>query len=496
MSGVEGSLCLPAALAAGLTLSACAVGPNFFSPEAPEAERITEAPLPAETESADTTGGAAQKFIQGADVPGRWWTLYKSGELDTLVDEALRANPDLEAQQAALRQAQQNYYAAQGALFPQVDANASVFRQRLGTAQFGSGSASASLFTLYNASVSVSYLLDVFGGTRRAVESAGAAAEAEEFRLQASYLTVTSNVVTGAIQEASLRAQIAATRDIIRALRQELGVLNQQYELGAISRADVLSQQSLLAQTEATLPALEQQLAQTRNQLAALIGRVPSKGNIAAFDLGKLHLPTDIPVSLPSKLVEQRPDVRAAEAALHQASAEVGVATANLLPQITLSASYGGQALSTADLFSAPAVTWSLGASIVQAIFHGGTLWYRRGAAKAAYERAFAQYKSTVLAAFADVANALRALQSDAEALKANVLAEKSARERLFLTQEQFRAGAVPYLSVLDAQRTWQQARIVLVQAQAARYADTAALYVALGGGWWNTPAPTGEPTS
>jgi NodT family efflux transporter outer membrane factor (OMF) lipoprotein len=484
---------VPAILA--LALSACAVGPDFVRPDAPEAERVTEEPLPPQTESADTTGGAAQKFVHGADVPGRWWVLYKSKELDALVDEALRANPDLEAQQAALRQAQQNYYAAQGALFPQFDATAGVTRQRVSLATSGASGpvTGGSIFTLYNASVNVSYVLDVFGGTRRAVESAGAAAEAEEFGLQASYLAVTSNVVTGAIQEASLRAQINATRDIIRAQRQELAVLDQQFQLGAISRADVLSQQSLLAQTEAALPVLEQQLAQTRHQLAALIGRVPSRSNIAAFDLAKLQLPTDIPVSVPSKLVEQRPDVRAAEAVLHQASAEVGVATANLLPQVTLSASYGGQALSTADLFSAPAATWSLGANLIQAIFHGGTLWYRRGAAKAAYERAFAQYKSTVLAAFADVANALRALQSDAEALKATVVAERSARERLYLTQEQFRAGAVAYLSVLDAQRTWQQARISLVQAQAARYADTAALFVALGGGWWNAPAPTGE---
>jgi NodT family efflux transporter outer membrane factor (OMF) lipoprotein len=239
---------------------------------------------------------------------------------------------------------------------------------------------------------------------------------------------------------------------------------------------------------------LEQQLTVTRNQLATLIGRVPSQGGIAQFDLAKLELPKDIPVSVPSKLVEQRPDVRAAEATLHQAAAEVGVATANMLPQITLSASYGGQALAAGDLFSAPAVAWSLGASVLQTIFHGGTLWYRRGAAKAAYEAAFARYKSTVLSAFADVANSLRALETDAQALKANVLAEQSGR--LYLVREQFRAGAVAYLSVLDAERTYDQARIALVRAQAARYADTAALFVALGGGWWNAPAPIGNAKS
>jgi len=474
-------------------LSGCAVGPDFLRPEPPQAERITEEPLPARTESADTLGGGSQTFVAGADVPANWWTLYKSEPINNLVDEALKANPDLEAQRATLRQAQQNYYATQGGLFPQVDAGADVTRVK--TSAAGTG-APSSIFTLYNAGVSVSYLLDIWGGTRRAIEAAGAQADFQKFELDASYITVTSNVVTGAIQEASLRAQIAATNDIIRAQGQELGVLNQQFNLGAISKADVLSQQAQLAQVQATLPPLEQQLTVTRNQLATLTGRVPSQGGMARFDLAKLELPKDIPVSVPSKLVEQRPDVRAAEALLHEAAAEVGVATANMLPQITLSASYGGQALAAGDLFTAPAVTWSLGASVLQAIFHGGSLWYQRGAAKAAYDAAFARYKSTVLSAFADVANSLRALETDAQALKANVLAEQSARGRLYLVREQFRAGAVAYLSVLDAERTYDQARIALVRAQAARYADTAALFVALGGGWWNAPAPVGEAKS
>jgi NodT family efflux transporter outer membrane factor (OMF) lipoprotein len=484
------------ALSAAWALSGCAVGPDFLRPDPPQAERITEEPLPAQTESADTLGGASQTFINGADVPANWWTFYKSEPINNLVEEALKANPDLEAAQATLRQARQNYYAAQGGLFPQIDASGGVTRERLSSVQTGGTGASGSIFTLYNAGVSVSYLLDIWGGTRREIEAAGAQADFQKFQLDASYITVTSNVVTGAITEASLRAQIAATNDIIKAQSQELGVLNQQFELGAISKADVLSQQAQLAQIQATLPPLEQQLTVTRNQLATLIGRVPSQGGIAQFDLAKLELPKDIPVSVPSKLVEQRPDVRAAEATLHQAAAEVGVATANMLPQITLSASYGGQALAAGDLFSAPAVAWSLGASVLQTIFHGGTLWYRRGAAKAAYEAAFARYKSTVLSAFADVANSLRALETDAQALKANVLAEQSARGRLYLVREQFRAGAVAYLSVLDAERTYDQARIALVRAQAARYADTAALFVALGGGWWNAPAPIGNAKS
>jgi NodT family efflux transporter outer membrane factor (OMF) lipoprotein len=272
--------------------------------------------------------------------------------------------------------------------------------------------------------------------------------------------------------------------------------LQQQFDLGAVSQAEVLSQQSVLAQTKATLPVLEKQLAAQRNHLSILLGRLPSDNGVAAFELTSLTLPQDLPIGVPSKLVERRPDIRSAEAQLHQASAEIGVATAALLPQITLTASYGGEALSTGSLFSETAKTWSLGASLVQAIFHGGTLWHSREAAKAAYDKAKAQYRSVVLAAFEDVANALRALQADADALNADLEAFRSAEGRLNLTREQFRAGAVAYLSVLDAQRTYQQARIALVQAQAARYADTAALFQALGGGWWNQPAPEGEAKS
>lgn len=485
--------------AAALWLAGCAVGPDFLRPDAPEVKSYTEEALPAQTESSDTTGGAEQKFVAGADIQGDWWTLFHSESLNKLVEQSLKGNPDLEAAQASLRQAQENYYAAEGAFFPSVDAAGGVTREKFsagGLGTTGGGAGTHNTFTLYNASVQVSYLLDVWGGTRRQVEAAEAGADYAEFQLEASYLSLTSNVVTGAIQEASQRAQIAATQDIIKAQSQELGVLQQQFNLGAISQADVLSQQAAVAQTKATLPVFEKLLAATRNHLSILLGRFPSEGAIDTFELASLTLPQDIPVSLPSKLVEQSPDIRAAEAQLHQASAEVGVATANMLPQITLSASYGGEATTAASLFSSPNIAWSLGASVVQAIFHGGSLWHARSAAKAAYDKAFAQYRGTVLAAFEDVANSLRALQSDAEALTADLAAERAAAGRLRLTHEQFQAGAVAYLSVLDAERTYQQARITLVQAQAARFADTAALFHALGGGWWNKPAPVGEAKS
>ena len=479
-----------ALLAAALWLAGCAVGPDFQRPDAPAVQSYTEDQLPAQTESSDTIGGDAQKFVSGADIPAQWWTLYHSEPLNKLLADSLKGNPDLTAAQASLRQAQQNYYASIGGLFPSIDAAGGVTREKLSAASLG---ATAPPFTLYNASVQASYVLDIFGGTRREIEAAGAGADYAQFQLEATYLTLTSNVVTGAILEASIGSQIAATNDIIKAQSQQLNVLQQQFNLGAISQADVLSQEAAVAQTQATLPVLEKDLSATRNHLSILLGRFPSEGGIAAFDLTNFTLPQDIPVSLPSKLVEQRPDIRAAEALLHQATAQVGVATANMLPQVTLSANYGGEALKAASLFASPNIAWSLGASVLQAIFHGGSLWHARGAAKAAAEKAFAQYRSTVLTAFEDVANALRALQSDAEALKADVTAERASAGRLRLVREQFQAGAVAYLSVLDAERTYQQARITLVQAQAARFADTAALFHALGGGWWNKPAPTGD---
>jgi len=477
---------------AAIALAGCAVGPDFVRPDAPQTDSYTEEPVPQQTVSADTVGGAAQTFAQGKDIQGDWWTLYHSQDINDVVGLALKGNPDLEAAQASLREARANWYVALGPLFPQIDATGGVTRERLSAAGSG-GMAGKNTFTLYNASVQGSYLLDIWGGSRRELEAAGAREDFARFELEGTYLTLTSNVVTGAIQEASLRSQVAATNDIIKAEAQELNVLQQQFNLGAISEADVLSQQAQLAQTKATLPGLDKALAAQRNHLATLIGRVPSQGNIPAFDLTKLTLPQEIPLSIPSKLVEQRPDVRAAEGQMHAALAEVGVATANLLPQFDLTANYGGEAFSASKLFNAPNITWGLGASVLQAIFHGGSLWHAREAAKAEFDRTYAAYKSTVLAAFEDVANSLRALQADADTLKADLEAERAAAGRLHLVQEQFQAGAVAYLSVLDAERTEQQARITLVQGQAARFADTAALFHSLGGGWWNNPAPTGD---
>ncbi len=476
-----------AALAVATLLfgSGCAVGPDFERPAAPDVKGYTAEPPKEATSSADVAGGGAQRFVGGKDIPGQWWQLFRSPALDGLVRQALDNNPDLQAAQAALRQAQQLSAAQGGALFPAVDAGFSETRQKFAGAQFGQPALS-SIFSLANASVGVSYVVDVFGGTRRAIESAEAQAEMQRYQLEASYLSLTANVVTAAVQEASLRAQVAATRDIIELETTQLDVVRRQFEVGGASKADVLAQEATLAQARANLPPLEKMLAQQRNMLTALVGRFPSQEIAEKFDLEKLELPLELPLSLPSQLVEQRPDIRAAEAQLHQASAEVGVAIANRLPSITLNANAASYANKMSDLFSAGTGAWAIGAGVTQPIFRGGALMHEQDAAEAALDMAAAQYRSTVISAFRNVADTLRALQSDADALKEQLAAETAASDSLGLARQQYSAGAISYLTLLNAERTYEQTRIGLIQAQALRFADTAALFQALGGGWWN----------
>jgi len=466
-------------------LAGCAVGPDFESPAAPGAERFTPEPTPSQTASIDVAGGEVQRFLTGRDIPGQWWTLFQSKALNTLVDEAIRANPNLEAAKATLRQARETYYAGEGALLPTVTGNVSASREKQASAAFGFPGRS-SLFSLSTASLNISYTLDVFGGTRRQIESLAAQADFQRYEVEAAYLSLTANVVATAIQEASIRAQIAATEDIVAAEANQLQVLRQQFELGGIPGAAVLAQEATLAQARATLPPLQKQLAQARNQLAVLAGRFPSEGAGASFTLAELHLPQELPVSLPSKLVEQRPDIRAAEERLHAASAEIGVATANMLPQINLTGAFGSTASPAGNLFTPGTGIWSFGASLAQTIFDSGSLLHKRRAAVAAFDQAAASYRGTVLGAFQDVANTLRALETDADAVNAGVAAERAAAKSLDVSRSQYQLGAITYVALLTAEQTYQQARINLVQATANRYADTAALFQALGGGWWN----------
>jgi NodT family efflux transporter outer membrane factor (OMF) lipoprotein len=481
---------LHAALLGCIALSACMVGPDFRRPTAPQAERYTAAPMPEHTVETPGASGAPQRFAPGEDIPAAWWSLFQCAPLDALIRQALADSPNVAAAQAALRRARESYVAqVGGTLLPSVDAQLGAQREKLNGIVFGQPGFSEEL-NLYNTSVNVSYKLDLFGGARRELESLKAQIAYQDYQLQAAYLVLSANVVTAAVREASLRAQIDATEQIAADQQDQLDVLQKQFELGGVARTAVLAQQTQLAQTRATLPSLRQSLDQVRHQLAALAGRLPSDAGVPEFRLDMFTLPGTLPISLPSALVRQRPDILASEALLHQASAQVGVATAAMYPQLTLSASYGTQALTPAQALRASSAIWSIGAGLTQPLFHGGQLRAQRRAAEAAYEQADAQYRETVLLAFQNVADALRALDHDATGLRAQTDAWNAARDSLALTREQYRVGAVGYLSLLDAQRQYQQTVVSLAQARAARYADTAALFQALGGGWWNADTP------
>ena len=470
-----------AAAAAG-----CSVGPNFHQPAPPTVTRYTTEPLPAATTSALSPGGVSQKFIPGADLPGDWWNLFHSPGLTALVERAVTANPDLEAARAALRGANEIYLAQRGILLPSVGVGYNLTRQKATDVLAPPLSSSNNLFTLHTLSLTVAYTPDVFGGLRRQVETAAAQAQAQDFQTRAAYLTLTSSVVVSAIQAASLEDQIAATKRMIGVSTQILAVLRRQKAEGQAAGLDVAAQELALAQAQQALPPLERQLAAQRDQLAQLTGRFPSEARDPPIALDSLVLPADLPESLPSKLVAQRPDILAAAANLHAASAEVGVAIANRLPNLALTGQAGGVSTLLGSLFTAQNSFYSIAGNIAQPIFEGGALLHRQRAAEEALDQAKAQYRSTVLSAFQNVADSLGALDTDAAALTAAAQAEQSARTTLAITREQLGSGQISGLGLLIAQQAYQQTVIARIQAQAARYADTAALFQALGGGWWN----------
>ena len=466
-------------------LVGCTVGPNFRAPTPPGDTRYTEAPLPARTASAAVAGGQPQRFGPDRDIPGAWWALFHSPRITALVTQALAANPDVAAAQATLRQARETVRAEQGALFPSVGVGTQVERQRESLAGFGVPNQAAT-FTTYGAALNVSYTLDAFGGIRRQIEQLGAQADYQRFELEATQLTLAANVINTALNEASLQAQIDTTHAIIKADTDALNLTRSRFQLGGVSQVDVLQQQSLLDQQTATLPGLEKQRQQLRNQLAVYLGGRPEQYAMPTLELDRLALPADLPVSLPSKLVEQRPDIQAYSALLHAATAQVGIATANMLPQISLTGSYGRDGSSLANLFTPAGIVWSIAGGLTQPIFEGGTLSARKRAAQAAFEVAAAQYSSTVNTAFQNVANTLVAIQRDAETLQAALAAQKTAASSLAVARSQYSAGAGTYLNVLTAEQADFSARLNLIVARTARFTDTVALFQALGGGWWH----------
>jgi NodT family efflux transporter outer membrane factor (OMF) lipoprotein len=476
-----------AGVIAATTFSGCAVGPNFHSPAPPQTTQYTRGQQPETTTDAPGRAGAAQAFVSDRDIPADWYGLFQSEALDGLVRQALHDSPTVDAAKAALRSAEATYTAERGALLlPGADGQLGVTRERVPGATFGEPGAPASVFTLYNASVNISYRLDIFGASRRQLEGLRAQADFQRWELEAANLTLTGNVVTTAFDVASLHDQVVAVTDVVSAETEQYKVVQRQFEVGGASKADVLSQRAQLAQAQAVVPALEKALAQAQHRLAVLAGRTPDDPTIPDFVLEHFTLPTELPVTVPAKLIRQRPDVQAAEAQLHQASAAVGVATANLFPQLNLTGSIGSESLTSGGLFGTGSATWSAGAGLLQPLFHGGELKYKRRAAVADLEHAAALYREAVLGALEEVADTLRALETDARALRAQVDAENAAAGAFDIAKKQFRAGGISYITVLNTQRLYLEARQSRVQAEAARYSDSAALFQALGGGWWN----------
>jgi NodT family efflux transporter outer membrane factor (OMF) lipoprotein len=489
-------------------LASCAVGPRYHRPDAPANAGYAPAPLPQTSASAPIHGGEVQRLIDGRDIPFEWWELFKSPDLNALVEQSFRANPTIAAAQAALVQAQELVYAQQGYFFPTINANYDFERQKIGgnltldnapgvegngdnllppVQNLNTTPHTAPLFyNLHTAELTVGFVPDVFGANWRQVEMLAAQTEAQRFALEATYITLASNVVAAAIQEASVRAQIEATRQIITADEKSLQILRDQFRLGFAMRIDVAAQEAALGQARMLLPPLQKQFEQTRDLIRVLVGNLPNQDVPETFELDALQLPPELPVSLPSRIIEQRPDVRAAAAQLHAANAQVGVAIAAMLPQFSVTGNLGGNADEFAWLFRTGGPFWTLVGGVSQPVFEGGTLLHKKRAADAALKQAAALYQSTVITAYQNVADTLHASLSDADALAADVDAENSAKVTYDLTRRQMEVGYVNYLILLNAETAYQQALIQRVQAQATRYGDTVALFQALGGGWWN----------
>ena len=482
------AMLLVAALLAG-----CAVGPDYVRPALSLPNRLTASPLDGEagdlpTAPTDMVASTLrpQRLSRELDIPAQWWQTFHSTPLNAWVVASLARNPGIEAAQAALRVANENALAERATFWPTVGLNYSPTRARVPDLLASPVASGMSVYTVHTAQVTVSYAPDVFGGTRRAVEQAEAQTELQRFQLQATHLTLSSTVVMSAINEAALQAQLATTLRLIAGQQQVLQNYRRQQALGQLALADVDAQEAALATTQALLPPLEKQLAQQRNQLMVLAGRFPGEQRNTHFDLDAFTLPDVLPLTLPSLLIEHRPDVRAAEAQLKSASAGIGMAVAARLPNVQLGVNaYGSSALALSQLFTSSGMFWTLAASVTQPLFDGGALKHREAAARANFDQAAAQYRATVLGAFQDVANALEAIDADTRALQAAADSERATLRSLVRLRQQLSLGDTSALSVRLAEQSWQQAVLALVPARAARLADTAALFQALGGGWW-----------
>jgi NodT family efflux transporter outer membrane factor (OMF) lipoprotein len=469
-------------MAAFFCLMSCTVGPDFVRPQSPAVDHYTTGPEPAATIPAD---GQSQRFEPGAKITADWWRLFNSSKLDAAIKEAVANNQNLKAAQASLRQSQEELSAGYGIFYPQIDAGFDATRQKFSQRRFG-GTSASKIFNLYTLTSTVSYALDIFGGERRAVESLKAQVDYQRYLVAGTYLALTGNIVNAIIARAAYDAQIKATEQIVALEKEQLSITEIQARAGIIPYVNVLSLQTQIAATEATLWPLRQRLSQTEHLLATLTGHLPAEWTPPQIDLKDITLPVDLPVSLPSELVRQRPDILAAEAELHSASADIGVATAALFPSFTLNGSYGWNSTHIKDLIKDTSSIWNIGANIAAPLFHGGTLSAKRQAAIEVYNQSLANYRQTVLSSFAQVADNLRAIEHDAGTLQAESQALIAAEEALKLIHANYKSGLANYLQVLIANNQYHQAKIAYIQAQAQRLQDTVALFVALGGGWWD----------
>ncbi len=473
-----------------LFAAGCAVGPDFVRPRPPNVAQYTHGQAPEQTAAAD---GQAQRFEAGATIAEDWWSLFNSPELDAVVRKAIDENRSLQSALARLRQSQENLRAGYGVFFPHIDAGFDAMRQKFSPAQFGSP-AQSSIFNLFTLNGTVTYVVDVFGGQRRTVENLAAQVDYQKQTAQAAYLTLIGNVVNTSVAGAAYRAEIEATQQIIALQKEQLAITEHQAKAGTVPYSNVLAIRAQLTATETTLPPLQKSLSQTQHLLTALVGQTPEQWAPPPLDLANFTLPVELPVSLPSELTRRRPDILAAEAQLHSASANIGVATAALFPNLTLSGNYGQTSTDITQLFIPGANVWSMGANLATPIFHGGTLWFQRRAAIEAYKASLTDYQQAVVAGFQQVADSLRALEFDAGTLKAQSESLATAERTLKLLETNYKAGLINYLQVLSADSQYQQARLGFVQAQALRLQDTTALFVALGGGWWGPQNPCARP--
>lgn len=480
--GAARGLRLATAVGLAALVAGCTLGPDFLKPKAPvqktyDAAGTPNPPAPGKNET-------AQHFALGKKIADDWWTLFHSKELDLMLEDAIAGNLTVVAAQANLAQARETVNAAAGGLYPHVGFQTEAERQRFNFAALGIKGFPPAIFDTFTIGPSISYDLDPFGGIKRRVEQEAALAEAEEYRLDGAYLTVTGNVVSQAVAIASVRAQMNAVDDIIASDAENLRLVETEFKAGEATQIDIESATSQLATDRTLLPPLRQQLSVARHAMAVLAGKSPADWAPPDFDLADLVLPEEVPVSLPSQLVHQRPDIMASEAQLHAATAGIGIATAALYPDLTLSGMIGQSAARTGQLFVPASNVWNIAAQLTAPIFEGGTLEAQKQAAEHAFDAAYANYQQTVLTSFGQIADLLQALNHDAEQLQQQKLALESADASLHLVRKTYAVGSAGLLQVLDAQRLYEQARLGYVRAEAQRYLDTVQLFVAMGGGW------------